>query len=244
MTIPLYWDDTYRFEADATVQNILALDAGKIAIELDQTIFYPQGGGQPYDQGSIVNADAEFAVTEVRKVDGKIYHMGGFTHGTIKPGDAVHLSINPERRKLNARLHSAGHLIDIVLDRLGYSFEPIKGYHFPDGAYVEYSGEVPELDRPALARSIEAEIGKMVAENTSVKKEFVPKAELHKKVRFTMEGMPDADPVRVITLYGEIGCPCGGTHVPTTGDIGRVTIPKISCKKGVLRIRYNLDHVS
>jgi Ser-tRNA(Ala) deacylase AlaX len=241
MTTPLYFDDTYRFEAPAKVLRTETREDGKTIVMLDQTIFYPQGGGQPYDTGTIRNANAEFTVTEVRKGEaGDINHIGQFVHGNFAPGDSVELKIDSSRRLINARLHSAGHLIDIVIKKLGYPLIPGKGYHFPEGAYIEYEGQFSEDELSSAPKKIEDLTNELIQEATDVRKEIMAKEDLAQKCAFTIDTMPDQDEYRVITVYGEKGCPCGGTHVANIREIGQVKIPKVSYKKRMLRVRYDL----
>ncbi len=128
--------------------SLLALEAevlaveeeeGKTVVVLDQTIFYPQGGGQPFDQGFIRSASAVFKVEEVRFVDGIVKHVGMFEQGNFSAGETVQCEVDAERRLLHARLHSAGHVVDLaLLEFPNIHWKPGKGYHFPQGPYVEY----------------------------------------------------------------------------------------------------------
>ncbi len=100
---------------------------------MDGTIFYPQGGGQPYDQGVIESAKGKFLVEEVRFVDGIVKHIGMFERGSFEKGDEVTCHVDKARRDLHSRLHSAGHIVDMGMTELGLGWIPGKGYHFPDG---------------------------------------------------------------------------------------------------------------
>ena len=95
---------------------------GKIILELDQTIFYPQGGGQPYDQGVIENASEVFNVEEVRYVEGIVKHIG--TGYSFQVGEEVTLKVDESRRKLHMRLHSGGHLLDMAINKIGLGWKP------------------------------------------------------------------------------------------------------------------------
>lgn len=85
------------FSDTATIQDITTTDDNKTALILDQTIFYPQGGGQPYDIGTITDKSGEFAVDEVRFKDGIVYHFGSFTSSTLQKGQQVQLAIDKQR---------------------------------------------------------------------------------------------------------------------------------------------------
>lgn len=164
-TISLYLDNTYLFEETAMITDIYELQDckyGNICICLNQTIFHPQGGGQPSDIGHIsllhftseknnVNDndvtinDPSFNVKFVRKSlinDKIIEHIGNFnTNNQIDSlqqlfiNKPITMQINSELRLIHSRLHSAGHIIDVAMDKIGYSsvLTPTKGYHFQDG---------------------------------------------------------------------------------------------------------------
>jgi Ser-tRNA(Ala) deacylase AlaX len=99
-------------------------------------------GGQPADTGTISSPDgsSKFEVVHVQKPKGSshIEHIGSYSSEShFREGDEVSVEIDSERRMLNARVHSAGHLLDSALYLLGMTdLEPSKGYHFPDGPYV------------------------------------------------------------------------------------------------------------
>lgn len=84
----LYLEDMHRLEAPATVIEVLNENEKQIVI-LNETIFYPQGGGQPYDQGIIESPNGKFTVAEVRLADGIVRHIGSFASGEFAPGLAV-----------------------------------------------------------------------------------------------------------------------------------------------------------
>jgi Ser-tRNA(Ala) deacylase AlaX len=225
-TLLLYLSDWNQLTATATVTEVTTYKE-KVAIVLDQTIFYPQGGGQPWDTGSIIkNANAVFMITEVRFENGIVYHIGTMT-SDIKAGDTVTCSVDEPRRTLNSRLHSGGHLLDMALSRLGINWKPGKGYHFPEGPYVEYAGSLEGLDKEKLKNDIEAACAALIATNTPTTISFLP------------EGVVNGKPARVV-LYGSHQIPCGGTHVNSLGEIGQLTIRKIKQEKENIRVGYDI----
>jgi Ser-tRNA(Ala) deacylase AlaX len=131
-------------------QQSKALAGFPLACVLDRTLFHAQGGGQPSDAGSLtvagLAAPATFEVKDVRfdPATGIVYHLGAFPDSapaaeSIETPVDVTMDVNLERRVLNMRLHSAGHLIDAALAAEGFlgphegSFTQGKGHHFPDG---------------------------------------------------------------------------------------------------------------
>ncbi|MFZ1522487.1 MAG: alanine--tRNA ligase-related protein, partial [Candidatus Saccharimonadales bacterium] len=128
-------------KCNAYVERIEQKD-GRNIIYLDQTVFYPQGGGQPYDMGLIETDDTKFIVEEVRYADGEVLHIGHYEGRHLIQGEDIRLVVDEQRRKLNTRLHSAGHILDMAVNELGYAWIPGKGHHFPDGPYVEYQADL------------------------------------------------------------------------------------------------------
>lgn len=235
-----YFEDSELYEYAAIVLSIEELN-GRYAIILDQTIFYPQGGGQPYDLGVIEGPNGIFDVQEVRLVEDVVYHYGLFRTGMITVGQKVKLMINQERRKINARLHSAGHLIDVALENIGVKLEPTKGFHFPEGPYVEYKGIIAEEDREKIQKQLEEEVNSLISRGNEVRIQYASKEELIYLCGVVPDYINDDKPIRVITISGKLGYPCGGTHVKNISDINRITINKIKSKSGNTRISYTIQ---
>lgn len=154
-----YYEDTYRFESDAKVINTGEKDA-KAFVVLDKTIFHPQGGGQPGDTGVIYSEDTEFQVSDLKLDAQTILHFGVFSKGSgFSEGQEVRLKINEENRRLFAKIHSAGHLMDVCVRNIGLTnLIPGKGFHFPTGSYVEYIGLVPEERKASVVDELNAEL--------------------------------------------------------------------------------------
>jgi Ser-tRNA(Ala) deacylase AlaX len=224
----------------ATVINIIPWSDERPALILDRTIFYPQGGGQPYDQGIMTNDNGTFEVQEVRFQEGIVYHIGKIVSGTCKPGDTVTLQINKERRDINSKNHTAGHIIDIAMRNLGITFIPTRGYHFPEGAYVEYEGTLEELERAALEKKLQEEVNKIVAEARPVEIKLVSLDELKAMASYVPNYIPKDKPSRAMIIQGYPAIPCGGTHATSTA-IGTLTITKIKNKSGNLRVGYAVN---
>ncbi len=234
-------NDSYKFEAEAQILSVTTLEDGRTAVILNKTIFYPQGGGQPADQGFIQSTGAKFEVIDVRSVDGKVFHYGNFLHGNFAPADIVKLSISAERRMLNARLHSAGHLIDVVIQKLGLPVQPSKGYHFPDSPYVEYVGAFDAANKDALTQQIETEVKQLIEQNIPLKVTVTDSGEATKLCRTLPEYVDKSKPIRVVNIGDNPGWPCGGTHLKELKELGSLTISKIRTKGDRIRISYALQ---
>lgn len=235
----LYLEDMNTLEADAKVQQVFTQGDGRQVIVLDQTIFYPQGGGQPYDQGTITADNAVYNVEEVRYMDGSVWHIGKYLSGKFIIDQTAQCRVEPERRHLHMRLHSAGHVIDLALMRLNYNWPPHKGYHFPNGPYVEYEALLGDINAHQLRADLEAMCNQVIQEDITTSIRFMPKADMHTVCRFVSEAIPEDKPGRVV-MYGDFGVPCGGTHVPHLNVIGDMTIRKVRQDKQYVRVAYSV----
>ncbi len=236
----LFLEDMQMLTSEAIVLEVTEED-GKTVLILDQTCFYPQGGGQPYDQGIIQNEQAKFSVEEVRFVEGIVKHIGTFTlEGKFKFGDTVTCYVASERRHLHTRLHSAGHVIDMAVTSLGLSWTPGKGYHFPAGPYIQYTGTLEETGREELRKNIEEKCNAIIREGQETSIRFMPKEKMHTVCHHVPEYLPEGKPTRVV-MYGNFGVPCGGTHVKNLRDIKSISIRKIKMDHGNIQISYDVE---
>ena len=106
---------------NAEIIGIEETDYGS-GIILDQTIFYPQGGGQPCDHGYLVVDTQKIAVISVRFDSGLVYHFTKETSTDVAVGAQVELHVDQGRRELNSKIHTGGHLIDTAMINCGYDF--------------------------------------------------------------------------------------------------------------------------
>lgn len=234
-TILKYLNDAYLFENKTKILRVEQID-GRTAIILDETICYPQGGGQPADNGVISSENGIFAVSDVRmNEEGIVYHFGTFEKGTFREGETVTIRIDEKRRILNAKLHSAAHLIDAAVEKTKLPIIAArKGYSFPDGPYVEYEGELTNPNE--YIHILEAAVKELIALDIKVIVKYYSKEEALVK-GFSA---PRGKTVRTISFagYAEVGC--GGTHVKSSKEIGEIIIRKISSKKSITKIGYQM----
>lgn len=234
----LYLEDMQQLACTAYVEGVEEKD-GKTVVYLDQTVFYPQGGGQPYDTGTISTPDTTFTVEEVRFVEGRVLHIGRFEGHPFMQSEDVQCKVDEARRKLHTCIHSGGHVLDMAVNELGYNWIPGKGYHFPQGAYVEYQGELGDETKEAVAEKLTQKIAEILSRGITTEIRFVDKDEMTKLCRHVPEYLPKDKPSRVV-LYGDFGVPCGGTHVAALKDIGNETVRKIKTQAGTIRISYEV----
>lgn len=236
MTTLDYLNDTYLFKSEATLLEIKDHELGT-ALILDKTIFYPQGGGQPSDTGSIMSGKETFTVKQVRlDKDGTVWHFGDFKETSFSCGDKVTLEVNEKQRIIHSQLHSAGHLIDCAITEMQLDpLKPIKGYHFLNGPYVEYEGIITDTEKVKL--ELETRVNQLIKQRIDISAINISSDEAIKQNL----SIPEGKSARIIEFTGYEGCGCGGTHVKNTFEIGKITIRKIKSKKGNTRISYNIE---
>ena len=235
----IYLDGFNLFTSEAKVLEIVR-EGDNDTVFLDQTIFYPQGGGQPYDKGSIQGSSGNFFVEEVRFADGMVKHIGKFQSGDFQLGENVRCVVDEVRRTLHSRIHSAGHVVDMAINALKLNWVPGKGYHFPEGPYVEYAGSLEGLDKERLKVDIENLCNKFIKENRETKILFMDKERMKEVCNFVTDYIPKGKPARVV-MYGDFGVPCGGTHVAHLSDIRHMVIRKIRAKGKDIRVSYDIE---
>ena len=222
------------------------------ALETKETIFYVQGGGQPFDNGSIrpvegAGKDKKFNVEAVRYgSQGKVLHFGHFENDeTFEEGEMVEQSIDSARRDNNSRVHTAGHLIGLSVRKLvgsnsDLNATELKASHYPDAAFVEFKGVIDGKFKDA----IQQQATQYVSEALPVKLYAYKPEELDENGVITAEGMPivaGADgKVRVVDIVGAGAYPCGGTHVPDSSYVGEVIVRNIKRQKGISKVSYTV----
>lgn len=233
MTQELFREDAYLATCSATV-----LEAGPTGIRLDRTIFYPEGGGQPGDSGRLAWSGGSAAIVDTRKdpAGNGILHIPDAGADLPAPGSTVQAELDWERRYRHMRMHSCLHLVCAAVDGevTGGQIGDGKGrldFNLPDGP----------PDKEALAASLNA----MIEANHPIDADWISDDELaaHPEMVRTMSVKPPsgAGRVRILKIAdGKVDLqPCGGTHVRTTGEIGRVGVRKIE-NKGRQNRRINL----
>src|SRR6266404_8669321 len=155
----LFRDDAYLKTAPARV-----LAAGERGIELDRTVFYPQGGGHAGDSGPLLRANGEpVAITDTRKGDApdRVLHIVAPGSSLPQPGEAVALQIDWQRRYQLMRLHTALHLMSCVI------VAPVSGGNIaPDKARLDFDIDMSLLDAERIERETNALIASGVATET------------------------------------------------------------------------------
>ncbi len=232
-----YLEKMFQYEEDATLIEECADGQGRRSLVLDRTIFYPQGGGQASDSGTITAPGFCFVVSAVVYDQGRVLHAGVAQEGEPPIGERVRLSVDVDRRVFNSRLQSAGHVLLNAMSNVGQDLVATKGYHFPDGPYVEFRGAVPEDRREQLTHDLQAEVDRLVALDLPVTTELVSPERLRAMCRHVPPNVPTDKPSRVVTI-DDFSQPCGGTHVRSLKDLAGMRVERIRVKKGDTRVSY------
>jgi misacylated tRNA(Ala) deacylase len=223
-TTPLFRDDAYAATCDATV--VATTPEGGVVV--DRTIFYAQGGGQPGDVGTMRRANgAELAVrnTVYGPDRSEIVHV---VEGSElpAPGETVSLQLDWDRRLKRMRIHTALHLLSVVL---AY---PVTGGAIGDGdGRLDF--DIPDAGLDKI--EIGAKLNALIARDAPVKERWITDEELDANPGLvkTMSVKPPrgSGRVRLVEIEGIDLQPCGGTHVRRTAEIGEVVVTDIE-KKG------------
>ncbi|KKB09362.1 alanyl-tRNA editing protein [Devosia chinhatensis] len=234
MTQFLFRDDSYLRTTDAVVTEITP-EGG---IVLDRTIFYAASGGQPGDTGTLaLDASRLLTLTTALHPEGDktaIVHVPEPGQTLPAVGERVTLSLDWERRYKLMRMHTALHLLSVVMPY------PVTGGQIgEDKGRLDFDmPEVPD-DLPAL----ETQLNDMVTANHAVSYEWISDEEMAAKADLikTMKVKPPMGQGRVrLVRIGDVDLqPCGGTHVARTGEIGPLAFGKIE-KKGKQNRRVSL----
>ena len=228
MTKLLFLEDCYLKEFDAKVAR-----QGKDYVVLDKTAFYPLGGGQPADTGTLNGVQ----VTDVRKEKGEVRHFAE----PLIVGD-VHGVLDWEQRYARMRMHTAQHLLSaLILDK--YGSETVGNQIHEEKSRMDF---FPFTLAKEEMSGIVGEFNKAVDEKHDVKIYFTTREDVLAKVderrRKLFERIPQSvKKVRMVEIVGIDLCPCAGTHVKSLGEIGHVEIQKVESKgKGIKRVTFGL----
>ncbi|WKZ30961.1 MAG: alanine--tRNA ligase-related protein [Candidatus Dojkabacteria bacterium] len=241
-TTLLYMEDSYLLQQKAKIIGMDKSEDGRDLLFLDHTVFYPQGGGSPYDQGWISSDNGKFDVEEVRFKDGLVHHIGKYSSGSFTVGEQVNLLVDEQRRLIINKLQSAGHLIDIAMRNVGYAhFRPTKGFHFPEGASVEYEGTIEPEEREAVKVKLQEELDKMIASGYEVKTRMANANELPNLCYVTPSALPEGKPIRIVAVWDDLFMPCGAPHVKNISELVGLRVTKVKCKGGSTKVSYEIE---
>ena len=236
-------EQLYLPDADGkTVFTATVADATAEYVVLDGTYFYPEGGGQPADRGTLSWEGGRAEIGDVRKDHGDVHHVvASLTGDPPEPGTAVEGEIDAERREQLRRMHTAQHVVSrVVLDEYGAATAGNQIH--ADRSRIDF--EPAAFDEADLER-IQRLSNAAVERDLPVRKENRPRAAVEREVdegRALLDLIPPSvDPLRVVEIDDFDMCPCGGTHVDSLGEVGRIEITGRTSKgTDIERIEFEL----
>ena len=232
----LYYEDQDRMEFEAMVLEVFERDDGECDVILDQTMFYPEGGGQPADRGTLANDDGTVDVVDVQIYGDVVVHR---TTGDPGTGGFVRGTLDATRRWRHMRHHTATHLV-------GHAARQVLGEHVRQ-AGAQKSETSARLDikhfesvTPEELRRIEHRANELVRTDEPVTQEWLDRNEAEERYGFDIYqgGIPEGEQVRLIHAENDTQA-CGGTHVSYTGEVGAIKIlGSERIQDGVVRLTF------
>ena len=225
-----YEADAYRREADAVILAAEPDGRGGGKLALDGTVFYPEGGGQPADHGTLTLPDgSRLTVTDVHEQGGVIWHRVDALPDTAAPGTAVTGRIDWAWRFDKMQQHTGEHILSGILHQM-FGAENV-GFHIGSDA-VRMDTSVP-ISAEGL-REAELAANRIVWQNVPVLITYPTREEL---ARMTYRSKKEIEgQVRIVTIPGADVCACCGTHTAATGAVGQIKILAAENYKGGVRL--------
>lgn len=239
MTELLYQTDSYLQEFDATVTSVLS---DQRAVVLDRTAFYPGGGGQPCDFGSLEIAGVKFPVEKVKKQGDDVLHFLGGSEPLPEPNCASRGTLDWSRRYQLMRTHTGLHVLCGTVFRnygalvTGGDMDPLKGR-------MDFEFESMRGD---LVREIEAAVNVEVEQAREIRVKILPREEafqipdlIRTKINLLPEGIAQVRTVEIVGLDLQAD---GGTHVRNTNEVGKIRVVDYKSKGAInKRIYIEID---
>lgn len=223
----IYYEDPYKKELDCRVLSVQE-KGNLLNVILDKTIFYPEGGGQPSDKGTLGDSRVEY----VRVSDGEVVHQ---VKGDLTKGDQVKATLDWNWRYKHMKLHSAGHLLHEVIVAMQSDLVPIGASHGKK-AYLEYKGIID----PSKKEEIDQEVNKVREQNLAIVTKYVTYEKLEKESKFLPSNLPKNKPLRMLKIGNYPAMADGGVQAKATGEIGKIWIANITSQDGKTTVRYGV----
>jgi misacylated tRNA(Ala) deacylase len=239
MTDLLYQTDSYLKEFGATVT---AVDSASRGVVLDRSAFYPGGGGQPCDFGTLTINETSASVEKVKKQGDDVFHYLAASAALPEVGATVHGVIDWERRYKLMRTHTALHILCGTVFR-DYGAQVTGGDMEPLAGRMDFEFE---MMRGELVRDIEAAVNKEIANAREIRVKILPREEafqipdlIRTKINLLPPGIMQ---VRTVELVGLDLQADGGTHVKNTSEVGSVKVTDYK-SKGAINKRIYIEIV-
>jgi misacylated tRNA(Ala) deacylase len=238
-TVRLYLQDDHCFEHDA---SIVALRADAFA--LDRSCFYPGGGGQPPDDGSLkLDSGETFEIVSVRSDENDVvWHASNPPPPLGCVGKTARVTVNRDKRVAFSRYHTVLHVLNTI------ALRDYDGWITGAQIAVEYSRIDFKLDgfSAALCAELEQKVNAVLAQNHTLRAYYLPEQEFRQRQDLlrTLDVKPPVRDghVRVVEIQGFDAQACGGTHVEKISEVGRFSIVRTENKgKNNKRLYVKLD---
>ncbi len=228
-----YYDDQYKKEIKAKILSV-ETNVSVANVVLDQTVFYPEGGGQPSDQGIIKGKGGELQVQQVLIKDGEIVHIGKIT-GKLEKGETVTCKLDWNRRYKNMRVHTAGHIVNDAVMSLFPDLTPVDAEH-GSKSFIKYEGSIDQISTPL----IKEKANEIISGDLPVKTEFVSLEELKKRATWLPANLPKNKPLRIMQIGGYSVIPDGGTQLKRTGEVLGISEVNLTREDKYVFVNYKI----
>jgi alanyl-tRNA synthetase len=231
-----YLINSYIFIDKAMILHTNQDEIGKY-ITLNQTIFYPQGGGQPCDSGNIQVDDFTIPIRLVKKVKDEVRHYTDQIYVDIANKEAV-LMIDQDKRLLHAKLHTAGHLISNIIEKIYAGCQAIKGHHYLALAYVEF---ITTGNPQFVMDEINYHIKEAVNNDYHLANMEVTSEQLLQICPNLPFAIKADKMIRIIRIGDFPFSPCAGTHIKSTAELFGLNVTKIKTSNNNVKVTYQLN---
>jgi len=233
-TKQIYYEDPYKGVSSARILSIEE-SLNLTNIILDQTIFYPEGGGQPSDQGDITGPNGKMKVNRVIIKNDEILHIGKVTGQLVKE-DSVKCSLDWERRYKNMKVHTAGHILHEAVKQLFPELIPIEGEHGKK-PFIKYRGYLDSASAPTILKKT----NELIEQNLPIHTEFVTLNELKKRSVWIPSNLPKNKPLSIMWIGNFAPIPDGGTQVKNTTEVGQLKEVSVFNEGGTVFVFYKIS---
>ncbi len=226
----MYHEDPYLLQFNSNVTGIIS-EKGRVGVLTENTVFYPEGGGQPADRGTLVCARRTYEVVQVEQRPEGIVHWIAGLAGPSK-GTRLLMTVDAERRRDHMQQHHGQHILSAVLEQQ-YGWETI-GFHLGEETN-SIDLTVRELPLESMQQA-EAEANRIVLENLPVQSEFYSREQLPPELLRKLP--PNQEEVRLVVIPGVDENACCGTHPRFTGEAGPIKLLKTESVRGHTRLYF------
>jgi alanyl-tRNA synthetase len=216
----MFYREPYRQSCYSTVVSCVKEKDG-YAVALEDTVFYPEGGGQPGDTGTLNGVK----VVDTIRRDGTILHL---CTGPIEPGTEVKAVIDWDRRFRHMQAHTGEHIVSGLVHQL-FGYDNV-GFHMGEVIQIDFDGVLSEKD----CAMVEEKANEAVWQNLPVRTWFPADDELEQISYRSKKEL--SGKIRLVTMDGVDQCACCGTHVSHTGEVGLIQILSLMKHKDGVRL--------